>query len=182
VLLAVIVGCELAFWVLLVLGLAVRYLGRRRRLSAVILVSVPLVDLILLVITVLYLRSGGTPDSTTGLAAAYIGVSVAFGPSIIQRTDARFAHRFGDGPPAARPPRYGVERARYEWSELRKAALAFVIASLLLLGGIALVGGFDRGQLLLAWIYKLALVLLIWLVVAASYTVWPAKPKERIRG
>jgi hypothetical protein len=181
VLLAVTVGCEIAFWVLLLLGLAVRYLARRPRLGAAILLCVPLIDLLLLVVSVLYLRSGGTPDATTGLAAAYIGVSVAFGPGIIQRMDARFAHRYGEGPPAAKPPKYGPERARYEWSELRKAALAFAIASVLLLGGIALVGGFDRGQPLLAWIYKLALVLLIWLVVAASYTLWPAKPKERVR-
>jgi hypothetical protein len=178
----VIVGCEIAFWVLLVGGLAVRYLARRPRLGAAILVCVPLVDLLLLVVTVLHLRAGGTPDATTGLAAAYIGVSLAFGPSIIQRMDARFAHRYGNGPPAAKRPRYGAERAQYEWSELRKAALAFVIASVLLLGGVALVGGFDRGQPLLAWIYKLALVLLIWLVVAASYTLWPSKPKGSVRG
>ena len=180
-LLAVIIGCEIAFWVLLLIGLAVRYLARRPRLGAAILVCVPLVDLLLLVVTVLHLRSGGDPDATTGLAAAYIGVSVAFGPSIIQRMDARFAYRYGEGPPPAKPPEYGAERARYEWSELRKAVLAFVVASLLLLGGVTLVGGFDRGQPLLAWIYKLALVLLIWLVVAASYTLWPAKPKESVR-
>ena len=181
-LLAVIVGCEVAFWILLLLGLAVRYLARRPRLGAALLVCVPLVDLLLLVVTVLYLRSGGTPDVTTGLAAAYIGVSVAFGPGIIARMDARFAHHYGGGPPVQKPPRYGVERARYEWSELRKAALAFVIASLLLLGGVALVGGFDRGQPLLSWIYKLALVLLIWFVVALSYRLWPAQPKETARG
>jgi hypothetical protein len=182
VLLAVIVGCEIAFWVVLVLGLAVRYLGRRPRLGAAILVGVPLVDLVLLVVTVLHLRMGGTPDATTGLAAAYIGVSVAFGPSIIARMDARFAHRYGGGPPVQKPPRYGAERAQYEWSELRKAALTFVIASLLLLGGVALVGGFDRGQPLLSWIYKLALVLLIWLAVAVSYRLWPAEPKETAQG
>ena len=175
---AVIVACEIAFWVLLLLGLAVRYLARRPRLGAAVLVCVPLVDLLLLIVTVLYLRAGGTPDVTTGLAAAYIGVSVAFGPGIIARMDARFAHRYGGGPPVPKPPRYGAERAQYEWAELRKAALAFVIASLLLLGGIALVGGFDRGQPLLSWIYKLALVLVIWFAVAISYRLWPTAPKE----
>lgn len=180
-LLAVILVCEIAFWVLLLLGLAVRYLGRLPRLGAAILVGVPLVDLVLLVVTVLHLRAGSTPDATTGLAAAYIGVSIAFGPSIIARMDARFAHHYGGGPPAPKAPRYGAERARYEWAELRKAALAFAIASLLLLGGVALVGGFDRGQPLLAWIYKLALVLLIWFAVGLSYRLWPAEPKETAR-
>jgi hypothetical protein len=176
VLLGLIVGCEIAFWILLLLGLAVRYLAQRRRLGAALLLCVPLVDLVLLVVTVLHLRAGGTPGATTGLAAAYLGVSVAFGPGIVARMDARLAHRWSAAPPAAKPPRYGAERARYEWAELRKAALAFAIASVLLLGGIALVGGFDRGQPLLVWIYKLALVLLIWLAVAVSYTVWPARP------
>lgn len=180
-LLAVIVACEIAFWVLLLLGLAVRYPGRRPRLGAAILVGVPLVDLVLLVVTVLYLRAGGTPDLTTGLAAAYIGVSIAFGPGIIARMDARFAHRYRGGPPVPQTPRYGAERARYEWAELRRAALAFVIASLLLLGGVALVGGFDQGMPLLSWIYKLALVLLIWFVVALSYRWWPAEPKGTAR-
>jgi hypothetical protein len=177
VLLVVIIGCEIAFWVLLVLGLALRYRARRTRIGAAVLVCVPLIDLILLVVTVLHLRSGGTPEPASGLAAAYLGASVAFGPGIVRRMDARFGHRHGEGPPPARPPKHGDERARYEWSEFLKAALAFVVASLLLLGGVALVGGLARGEPLLAWIPKLGMVLLIWLAVAASYTVWPARPK-----
>lgn len=177
-LLAVIVGCEIGFWVLLLLGLAIRYLARRPRLGAAILVCVPLVDLLLLIVTVVHLRSGGGPDPTSGLAAAYIGASVAFGPGIVHRMDARFAHRYGGAPPAAGRPRYGAERARYEWQEFGKAALAFAIASVLLLAGVVLVGGFDRGQPLLAWIYQLAVVLAIWLLVALSYTLWPTRPPQ----
>src|SRR5438128_2624479 len=124
VLVAMIVACEIGFWILLVLGLAVRYLARRPRLGAAIQVCVPVVDFLLLVGTVVHLRWGGAPDFTTGLAAVYIGVSVAFGPSIIHRMDARFAHRFAHGPPPPKPPRYGMERAQYEWSEFRKALLA----------------------------------------------------------
>jgi hypothetical protein len=181
VLLGVIVGCEIAFWVLLLLGLVLRYPARRPGLGAAVLVCVPLVDAVLLVVTVLHLRAGAPPDDATGLAAAYIGASVAFGPGIVRRLDARFAHRHGGGPPAGKPPRYGAERAGYEWAEFRKAGLAFVIASVLLMGGVALVGGFDRGQPLLSWIYTLALALIIWLLVAASYSVWPSKPKETAR-
>jgi hypothetical protein len=181
VLLAVIVACEVAFWVLLLLGLALRYPARRPRLGAAVLMCVPLVDVVLLVVTVLHLRAGGAPDATTGLAAAYIGASIAFGPGVVQRLDARFAHRHGNRPMAETPPKYGAARARHEWREFRKAALAFAIASLLLLGGVALVGGFDQGQPLLSWIYKLALALIIWLLVAASYTLWPARPKGTVR-
>ncbi len=88
-----------------------------------LLVCVPLIDLILLFATILHLRSGVTADETDGLAAAYIGVSVAFGPSMIRWADARFAHRFAGGPPVQRPPKRGGARARCGWQEFRKAAL-----------------------------------------------------------
>lgn len=107
-LLALVIGCEIAFWVFLLLGLAVRYVARQRMLGAIILACVPLVDIVLLLATFLHLRSGVTADITDGLAAAYLGVCVAFGPSIIRRMDARVAHRFAGGPPAPRPPKYGV--------------------------------------------------------------------------
>src|SRR4030095_6640333 len=137
------VGCEIAFWILLLLGLVVRYPAGRPRLGAVVLACVPVGDLVRLVAPVLYLRAGGVPDAVTGLAAVYIGISLAFGPGLVRRMDARFAHRHGVGPPVPARPRHGRQRAAYEWAEFRKAALAFVIATLLLLGGVALVGGFD---------------------------------------
>jgi hypothetical protein len=177
VLLALIIGCEVAFWMFLLLGLGMRYLARQRGLGAVLLACVPLIDLVLLVATGLHLRGGATADLTDGLAAAYIGVSVAFGPSIIHRMDARFAHRFAGGPPAPRPPRYGKERTRYEWREFGKASVAFAVSSVLLLAGFFLVGGMDRGAVLLAWIARLGMVLLIWLIWPVSYEIWPRKPK-----
>lgn len=177
--LALIIGCEIAFWLFLLLGLAVRYLARQRTLGAIILACVPLIDLVLLVATFLHLRGGATPDITDGLAAAYIGVSIAFGPTIIRRMDARFAHRFADGPPAPRPPKYGKERTQYEWQEFRKAAVAWAISSALLAGGVALVGSIERGAVLLDWILRLSMVLLIWLIWPVSYQIWPRKPKGK---
>lgn len=181
-LLAVIVACEIAFWVLLLLGLLARYPARRPRLGAGILLTVPAVDVVLLAVTLLHLRAGGEQDFGTGLAAAYIGASVAFGPSLVRRLDARFARRWTADAAAPPPRRYGADRARWEWAELRRATVAFVVAAVLLLGGVLLVGGFDRGQQLVAWILRLALVLLIWLVVTVSYTVWPTRPPDRRRG
>lgn len=175
-LLMLIVGCEAAFWVALVLGLVVRYVLRWRRTGGVVLACVPLIDLVLLVATVLHLRGGATADVTDGLAAVYIGVSVAFGPGIVARMDARFAHRFGNAPPAPRPPRYGPERLRYEWQEFRKALLAWAVSCVLLLAGVALAGGFGRGAALLGWMARVTLVLLIWLIWPVSYMIWPSKP------
>jgi Bacterial regulatory proteins, luxR family len=42
-----IVNAEVLFWVFLAAGLAVRYLMRRPRLSAALLIGVPLIDLLL---------------------------------------------------------------------------------------------------------------------------------------
>jgi hypothetical protein len=178
-LLALIIGCEIAFWIFLLLGLAVRYLARQRTLGTVILACVPLIDLVLLVATFLHLRGGAAPEITDGLAAAYIGVSVAFGPSIIRRIDARFAHRFAGGPLAPKPPKYGKERTRHEWQEFGKAVVAWVVSSALLLAGVALVGSIERGAVLLAWILRLLMVVLIWLIWPVSYEIWPRKPKGK---
>jgi hypothetical protein len=109
-LIAIIVACEVAFWAVLGAGLVARYLLDRRRLGAILLACVPLVDLVLLVASVIDLAGGATADFKHGLAAAYIGFSVAFGHSAIRWADQRFAHRFAGGPPPWRPPRGGRER------------------------------------------------------------------------
>lgn len=176
-LLLLIIACEISFWVFLLLGLVARYLFRLRRFSATLLLCVPLIDLMLFFATIFHLHSGVTADQTDGLAAAYIGVSVAFGTSMIRWADARFARRFAGGPLVPRPPRYGRARARYEWQEFRKAVLAWAISCVLLLGGIVLVGDLGRAAALLGWIALLTLILLIWLIWPVSYTLWPAKPK-----
>src|SRR5918999_5823155 len=169
-LLAVIIAAQIGFWVLLAAGLIARYPLDRRKLGAILLASVPVVDLVLLVATVIDLRGGATAGFTHGLAAAYIGFSVAFGHSVIRWADQRFAHRFAGGPPPWRPPRGRRERARYEWREFRKALLAFAISSALLLAAIALVGDAGRTEELQAWLARLGLVLVIWSIWPVSYT------------
>ena len=174
----VIIAAEIAFWVLLVGGLAARYLLRRRRLSTALLIGAPLVDLVLLVATVIDLGRGTTATSAHGLAAAYIGFSVAFGPSLIRWADERFAHRFAGGPPPWRPPRGGRERTRYEWREFGKAALAWAIGSGLLAAAIAIVGDAGRTEALQGWILRLTMVLAIWSLWPITHTLWPAKAAQ----
>ena len=66
---AVIVACEVGFWLVLTAGLGARYVLRRPRLGAVLLMTVPVVDLVLLVATVMDLRGGGTASPAHALAA-----------------------------------------------------------------------------------------------------------------
>src|SRR5699024_8139942 len=93
-----IIGAEIAFWVLLVLGLLARYVLKLKRTSTALLLSVPLADLVLIILVGLDLSRGSEPTSVHGLAAVYLGFSVGFGHYIISRADAWFAHRFADGP------------------------------------------------------------------------------------
>ncbi|MGW0434226.1 hypothetical protein ACWDV4_17005 [Micromonospora sp. NPDC003197] len=167
--LAVIVACEIGFWVLLGAGLVARYLLRLRRLSTVLLLSVPLVDLVLLTATVIDLRRGATANFTHGLAAAYLGFSIAFGHSMIRWADQRFAHRFAGGPPPWKPPKGGWARARYEWREWGKGMLGWAVACVLLGAGILMVDDASRTAELLAWIARLSVAMVIWFV---AFPVW----------
>jgi len=177
-LIPIIIACEIGFWVLLGAGLTARYLLRRPRLGAALLVSVPLVDLILLIATAIDLRGGATAGFTHGLAAAYIGFSLAFGHDLIRWADARFAHRFAGGPPPPTPARYGRERALREWRDFGKAVLAWVIGCALLAAAILAVGSAERTESLEGWILLLTFSLAIWSLWPITYTIWPAKPER----
>lgn len=160
----VIVACEIGFWVLLGAGLVARYLLRLRLLSTILLVSVPLLDVVLLIATAIDLRRGGEPSQVHGLAAAYLGFSVAFGHSMVRWADQRFAHRFAGGPPPWKPPKYGAERVRYEWREWGKCLLAWAIACGVLLLLIFFIGSSEQTAALWAWMARLTMVLLVWLI------------------
>ncbi|MER5335503.1 hypothetical protein [Micromonospora sp. NPDC002717] len=177
-LLGVIVACEIGFWVVLAAGLVARYPLRRPRLGAALLVCVPLVDLVLLAASALDLRRGATADVTHGLAAAYLGFSVAFGHSMVRWADQRFAYRFAGGPPPVKPPRHGWARTRHEWREWGKGLLGWAIACALLGAAIVWVDDAERTRELTNWIGRLSLAIVIWLV---AFPVWETIFPRRAR-
>ncbi|WP_336711258.1 hypothetical protein [Arthrobacter sp. USHLN218] len=165
-----IIACEIGFWVVLVLALVARYVLRKPRTARALLIAVPLIDVLLLALIVIDLRGGAVADWSHGLGALYLGMSVAFGHSMVSWLDAKFARRF-DGAPA-RPKLYGWQRARREWREFGKAILAGAISAAVLLACIVLVGDASRTQELAGWFPRIGLVLGIWGIIALSYTVW----------
>ncbi|MEU5944477.1 hypothetical protein ABZ793_02830 [Micromonospora sp. NPDC047465] len=177
-LLGVIVACEIGFWVVLAAGLVARYPLRRPRLGAALLVCVPLVDLVLLAASALDLRRGAIADVTHGLAAAYLGFSVAFGHSMVRWADQRFAYRFASGPPPVKPPRHGWARTRHEWREWGKGLLGWAIACALLGAAIVWVDDAERTRELTNWIGRLSLAIVIWLV---AFPVWETIFPRRAR-
>lgn len=170
-LLTLIVACEIGFWVLLGAGLVARYLLRLRRLSAILLICTPLVDLVLLVASVIDLRRGATANVTHGLAATYLGFSVAFGHNMIRWADQRFAHRFAGGPPPWRPPKQGPARVAWEWREFGKGLVGWAVACGLLGTAILWVDNWDRTQELVGWIGRLSGAMVIWLIVGPLWTI-----------
>lgn len=160
----VIVACEVGFWVVLVAGLLTRYGLGWPRTSSALLLCAPLVDLVLLAATVADLRGGAVASAAHGLAAAYLGFSVAFGHRTIQALDQRVAHRFAGAPAPLKPARSGAGRVRYEWQQWRRAALGWAVASTLLVAAIGVVGDPGRTAELSSWLTGLTLALAAWLL------------------
>ena len=172
-----IVVSEVAFWAFVLGGLIARYLLRRPKLGVAFLLMTPAVDLVLMAATVIDLRAGATASIFHGLAAVYVGVSVAFGHRMIRWADERFAHRFAGGPPPEQAPKHGPEHARHERAAWYRHLLAWSIGSALLFGMSLLVGDPATTESLL---YKAALwafILAIDFVWSFSYTLWPRRVK-----
>lgn len=175
VIVTLIVLCEIAFWVLLALGLALRYVAGKPRLGGAVLLCEPLLELVLLVVTAVDLKNGAAPDWKHGLAAVYIGFTVGLGHSTIRWVDARVAHRFAGGPPPVKPPKYGTARAVHEWKVAGRWSVAAMTALALLQAAIWYVGGDGDVGSLRSWQRTMLFVLGINLVIALSYTLFPKR-------
>ncbi len=165
-----IVGCEVAFWVVLLLALTARYLLRRRTLSRILLISLPLLDIALLGFTALDLRSGAPATFAHGLAAAYVGFTVAFGGLTVAWADRHFAHRFAGAPAPARAPTCGWPALRYELILWARCLVAVAITLALIAGLIAFVGDDTATQALRQWFLIAIGCAVAWFVFGPLWT------------
>ncbi|MFJ5222108.1 hypothetical protein [Streptomyces sp. NPDC088400] len=170
-----IIICEVGFWVLLAAGLALRYLAKKPRLGAAVLLLEPLLEVVLLVVTTIDLKNGAEPDWKHGLAVIYIGFTVGYGHYTIKRIDARVAHRFAGGPPPVKPPRYGMARARYEGKLWLRTVVAAAVAATLLQLAIWYVGDASGTESLTGWQFTALRAAGIHGVIALTYLLWPKK-------
>ena len=150
VLYAAIVGCEVGFWLVLLAALVARYVARKAALSRVLLLSLPLIDLALVGFTALDLRRGAVATFAHGLAAAYVGFTVAFGHLAVKWADERFAHRFAGGPPPSMAPTRGWSAVRYELVLWVRCIVACSI-TLVLVEALRSLAGEARTTALLEW-------------------------------
>ena len=177
-LIALIVAAEIAFWLLLISGLAARYVFGLPRLGLALLVATPLVDLALLGATTIDLRRGGEAALPHALAAVYIGVSVAWGKRIVDWADARFAHRFAGGPAPEPSPRTGRRHAARQRREWLRHLTAWSTGTALLGLGVLVVGDLERTEALLNVAALWTLILVIDFLISFSYALWPRQPSK----
>ncbi|KQS45400.1 hypothetical protein [Exiguobacterium sp. Leaf196] len=168
-----IVCCEILFWVFIVAGLIVRYGFRREKLGFRLMAMSPVIDIVLLVLTVFDLSRGSTATLAHGLAAIYIGVSLAFGKQMIAWAD-RVYRRVILKEQVAKER---ISRARRERNGFYRHILAFLIGGALLGAMILWLGNTEQTESLLRTLQLWGLVLVIDGVISMSYTVFPARSK-----
>lgn len=173
----IIVACEISFWIVILLGLIVRYLFNLKKLGLVLLALTPLIDLVLIIITSVDLYMGATATVAHGLAAVYIGVSLSFGKSMIQWVDERFQYHIAKTATAKPVKRYGITLAKHYAKGFIRHIIAFLIASAILAIMIYFIDKPSRTEALYGVIKVWAMIIAIDLCITASYFIWPKKEK-----
>jgi len=173
--LIVVVACEVGFWVAVLGGLVLRYVAGLRRAGAVLLALGPVLDVVLLAVTALDLARGGTADWAHGLAALYVGVSLAYGRRMVAWADARFAHWRTGRPLPGRPTGWAYTRAC--WADVLRTGLGVLVAAGVIGGFVLAFGTGERTAALTAWLPVLGVVLGVEVLWALGYTVWPKRAR-----
>lgn len=165
-----IIGCEAAFWVVLALALSARYLLRNQQVSRVLLLTLPVVDLLLLIFTALDLRSGTPATLAHGLATAYVGFTVVFGPPVVRWADRYFAHWFADGPAPAAAQARAWAAVKEELALWFRSIVAWSVTLGLLIALIAFIDDDAVTRELLTW-FRIAFgSVIIWFVLGPVWS------------
>ncbi|MCU9614900.1 hypothetical protein OEV98_15250 [Caldibacillus lycopersici] len=171
-----IVLCEIAFWIVIILGLVVRYILKKKQLGLIFLALTPLIDVILLITAGIDLYRGEEATVAHAVAAVYIGVSVAFGKSMIEWADQRFQYyvtKQGEKP----RKRYGFEFSKHYFKGWIRHLIAYIIGVGLLIGLIFWIDNTSKTEALSAVAKMWSFVIGIDLLISISYFIWP--PRER---
>ena len=176
-----ILVCEVSFWLFLGAGLLARYHLGQRLLGILLLMGSPFADVVLLVLTALHLHGGAAPTQAHALAAGYLGVTLAFGHSLVKWADRHAAFRLAGGPRPVKHSRTGSEKLRYEWREFGKATIAWLVTCLILLV-LALFAGADDAQVLLGSAGMFTMVLVIWFATGPLPAALGARRQREVAG
>ncbi len=173
----IIIACEVGFWIFVLAGLIARYVFNQRKLGNLLLICTPIVDLLLLVATVIDLKNGAVATTVHGIAAIYIGVSIAFGHRMIAWADVRFAYYFRNGPKPDKKKKYGSEYAKIEREGWFRHLLSWVIGSGIIFAIIYYIDNNPQTEQLFHIFRLWSIILIIDFLISFSYTVFPRQQK-----
>jgi hypothetical protein len=127
----------------------------------------------------LVLEAGTTATFAHGLAAVYVGFTVAFGPIAIRWADAHFAHRFASGPAPAKAPSGGWGIVRFDLALWLRSIGAWIIALALIEALVAYVGDEAATEPLLAW-YKYGFgAVVLWFIFGPVWSLFLVRSGAR---
>ncbi|REB05229.1 hypothetical protein DVB69_15855 [Sporosarcina sp. BI001-red] len=172
----IIIACEISFWAAILVGLVTRYIFKRKTLGLFILALIPLIDVILLAVTAIDLYHGATATVAHSIAPLYIGISLAFGKSMIQWADERFQYYVTkQGPKPIR--RTGYPHAIHSMKGSLRHVVAFAIGVPMIFFVKWYIDSPERtlefDNTLRLW----TIILGVDLLISASYFIWP-RPKR----
>lgn len=173
-----IIFCEVAFWVVILLGLVTRYIFKLKKLGLFFLALTPVIDLILLITTAIDLMNGATAATPHAIAAVYIAVSLVFGKSMITWADDRFRYYvMKQGFKPYKPT--GLDYAKNYAKNWLKHLLSYVIGTGILHLMVYLINDANRTAALDSVIHIWTIVIIIDLIICISYFVWPPKKESK---
>ena len=172
-----IIACEVGFWVLIALGLIARYPLNMPRTGKALLYCTPLVDLLLLTFVVFHLRSGAAPHLTHGIAALYIGFSIAFGHQLIDWADRQYRRRIRKE--TVPEPTRGAPMRR-ELESFARALVAAGIAAFILEVTILVASNPEAASTLRGWHKTLLIILGFWFLTGPLWQLF-TPPQKSLR-
>lgn len=176
-----IIACEIGFWVFVISGLIARYVFRMKKLGLFLLAMTPVVDLVLLIASAVDLSRGSEATFAHGLAAVYLGISIAFGKQMIDWADQKFQSKVLKVP-VSREELYGIKYAINDFKGWLRHLLAYLIGAGLIGLTVYWVGDLDRTLAMLRILGGWTVVIIIDLLISLSYFIWPKQRKETIKG
>ncbi|WOV83633.1 hypothetical protein PGH26_12180 [Sporosarcina jeotgali] len=174
---AIIIACEISFWAVILAGLVTRYLFKKKKLGLFILALIPLIDLTLFIVTAADLYRGATATVAHSIAPLYIGISLAFGKSMIQWADERFQYYVTkEGPKPIR--RTGYAHAIHSMKGSLRHVLAFAIGALMILFVVWYINTPEQTAEYQNTLKLWTLILIADIIISASYFIWPRTARK----
>ncbi|KGR76117.1 hypothetical protein [Ureibacillus sinduriensis] len=168
-----IIAAEILFWIAILAGLFTRYVLKHKQLSYLFFLLTPLIDLALIALTVVDLQSGAVATTAHGISVIYIGVSIAYGKTMIGWADDKFQTYFLKKE-STKKALYGIEKGWHELKMLGRHVFAFAIGSVIFWLILTYIDPNSTEAMRNVWrIWSIAL--LVDGVISISYLLFPKK-------